>query len=215
MHQGEDEPDQSFGSAKLFCDYLYYGQGTGTRSAALLVFCLLSSHENYSWRYVSDPIVVLHCLFWWLLFSLSYCLPLDIDLSWKSSNTSATCKMEAKVIQLPSWVSFSVFIIVTGSLPTTHVCLQPHFFFWSSSENFQLRFKLPAILVLFTCLYPTLTPQLAAMKERLGLRTVISPAWIHPPLHLLHLSISPTSQSPSQKPTGYPDFFHIKSNITF
>lgn len=62
-----------------------HGQGTGTRSAALLVFGLLSSHENYSWHYVSDPIVVLHCLFWWLLFSLSYCLPLDIDLSWKSS----------------------------------------------------------------------------------------------------------------------------------
>lgn len=63
--------------------------------------------------------------------------------------------MEAEFIQLPSCVSFSVFIIVTDSLPTTHVCLQPHlffFFFWSSSENFQLWFKLPAMLVIFTCI---------------------------------------------------------------
>lgn len=142
MHQREDGPDQSSDSTKIICDYLYYeqywcmGQGKGTRSAALSVFCLLPFHENSSQHYVSGPIIMLYCLFGWLLFSLSYCCLWILIFLEKSSTLKAltTWKMEAEVIQLPSWVSFSVFIIVTHKVFTYYPCLSSASLFFFSGQ---------------------------------------------------------------------------------
>lgn len=153
--------------------------------------------------------IVLHCLLQWPLFSLGYCLSLDLDLSWKSFTLTdlATCTLEV-VPLLSSVFILSSSLLLTGSLSSIQVYLQAHIFLVKFRHSCDLNFQLCWWFHMSTSNPYTPVSCFARLQTQPMLdRTVIPLACIHPHLHWYCFCTSPFSQSPSQKSTDCPDSF--------